>query len=557
MRLFIHIRYYLCCLYCLLSGVSPIVLSAESITDFHVDILVLGDGSINVTETIAVNAEGVSIQRGIFRDFPTLYKDRKGNNTNTTFDIIDIQRNGISEPFHTEKMNNTLRVYIGDAYIYLDQGHYIYQINYISKYQLGFLDNIDELYWNVTGNGWSFPIEKSSARITLPRKFQASQLQTSSYQGKYGSKESARMARINGNIVEFEASRPLNAGEGLTVAVGWPAGSVQRPSFLDTALLFPRHHFSWLISLAVIVLLLVYYVIVWHAMSVAPDERPIIPRYHPASRLSPAAHRYILKMYYDDKAFVTCLVSLAVKGYLTIGNAEVPFVSHTHKQVGLDVNKDELALLESVFSETDTFSFGQDAHEKIRGFFTIHKHYLEKEYLDKLFVTNSLILIPAFALSFSGIITLFFTDSGSLPIILFITLALLLHTVFYFLLKTQTLAGRKIMRDIEGFREYLHDGERDRTGRSKASRLTSVLFEKYLPYAIALDVDNAWCEHFRNNVAHTSNAGSRISAYQPSWYAVSRFNPAYFGAEILSLSSAIGAASSLPGSNGGADGNGS
>ena len=36
------------------------------------------DGSLKVTETLRVNAEGDQIRRGLYRDFPTRYRDPQG-----------------------------------------------------------------------------------------------------------------------------------------------------------------------------------------------------------------------------------------------------------------------------------------------------------------------------------------------------------------------------------------------------------------------------------------------------------------------------------------------
>ena len=46
---------------------------------FISDVTVNADASLDVRETITVNAEGnVEIRRGILRDFPTIYTDRRG-----------------------------------------------------------------------------------------------------------------------------------------------------------------------------------------------------------------------------------------------------------------------------------------------------------------------------------------------------------------------------------------------------------------------------------------------------------------------------------------------
>ena len=48
----------------------------ERILSYDSDLTVRSDGSLDVVETIRVRAEGSSIRRGIYRDFPTRYKDQ-------------------------------------------------------------------------------------------------------------------------------------------------------------------------------------------------------------------------------------------------------------------------------------------------------------------------------------------------------------------------------------------------------------------------------------------------------------------------------------------------
>ncbi|MDP7522492.1 MAG: DUF2207 domain-containing protein, partial [Arenicellales bacterium] len=64
----------------LLSLCPPLEARAvETILSFHSDIKVEPSSDLIVTETIQVRAEGKKIKRGIYRDFPTRYRDNKGN----------------------------------------------------------------------------------------------------------------------------------------------------------------------------------------------------------------------------------------------------------------------------------------------------------------------------------------------------------------------------------------------------------------------------------------------------------------------------------------------
>ena len=65
------------------------VLAEERILSYDSDIDIRADGSLDVTERITVRAEGQQIRRGIYRDFPTRYKDRFGNRVVVDFEVLE------------------------------------------------------------------------------------------------------------------------------------------------------------------------------------------------------------------------------------------------------------------------------------------------------------------------------------------------------------------------------------------------------------------------------------------------------------------------------------
>ena len=101
----------------------PLIVQAdERILDYRSDIQVHEDGWLTVTETIRMRAEGKKIRRGIYRDFPTRYKDRLGNNVRVEFVPLSVLRNGRSEPWHTKELGNGVRIYAGSGDRTLDHG---------------------------------------------------------------------------------------------------------------------------------------------------------------------------------------------------------------------------------------------------------------------------------------------------------------------------------------------------------------------------------------------------------------------------------------------------
>lgn len=76
----------------------------ERILAYDVDVRIAADGALTVTETIRVRAEGREIRRGIYRDFPTLYRDRYGNRVRVPFEVVAVRRDGSPEPWHGESI---------------------------------------------------------------------------------------------------------------------------------------------------------------------------------------------------------------------------------------------------------------------------------------------------------------------------------------------------------------------------------------------------------------------------------------------------------------------
>ncbi len=116
-------------------------------------------------------------------------------------------------------------------------------------------------------------------------------------------------------------------------------------------------------------------------------------------------------------------------------------------------------------------------------------------------------------------------------------LAYLIIVVFHGLLKRPTLEGARVRDEIEGFRMFLGTAEAPRLKLMDAPQVTPALFEKYLPYAIALDVETAWSKRFEADAADV--ARPERGNYHPSWYdpSVSRD---MVGLSALSFVAALG-----------------
>ncbi|MGB5256929.1 MAG: DUF2207 domain-containing protein, partial [Woeseiaceae bacterium] len=291
----------------------------ERILSFHSDILVMTDGMIEVTETIRVRAEGDRIRRGIYRDFPTEYKDRFGNEVKIKFQPLALLRNGRAEAFHTQERWRVVRTYFGRSDRFIAAGEHTYEFRYRANRMLGFFAEHDELYWNVTGFDWAFPIDTASATVQLDFDVPLSAISEEAYTGPFGAKGKDYRSRIESpRRVHFEASKPLSPVNGLTIVVGWPKGFVDQPTKRDKLGWLLQDNANLLAAVMGFLLLLAFYIPVWSKYGRDPEEGVIVTRYAPPAGFSPASLRYVRQMYYDDKVMTAAVVNLAVKGYLEI-----------------------------------------------------------------------------------------------------------------------------------------------------------------------------------------------------------------------------------------------
>ena len=74
----------------------------ETILSFHSHIEVQQNGDLLVTETLRVSSEQKKIRHGVYRDFPQLYRGNWGLREKRVFDVLDVTRDGASEPYTVE-----------------------------------------------------------------------------------------------------------------------------------------------------------------------------------------------------------------------------------------------------------------------------------------------------------------------------------------------------------------------------------------------------------------------------------------------------------------------
>jgi len=556
---------------CLLFFVAFAASADERILNFHSEIRVLQDGWIEVTETIRVRAEGNRIRRGIYRDFPTEYYDKLGNRYEVDFRPLAVLRNNLREDFHAQEHRNGYRVYFGSSNRFIESGEHTYMFRYKANRLLGFFEEHDELYWNVTGFDWAFPIDMASATVTFAFDVSANEITHEAYTGPYGSSERNYTSRVDGSgRTYFKASGPLSAINGLTIVVGWPKGYIEEPTKVERVRWLLNDNLNLLIALAGFVLLLVYYIPVWRRYGRDPEEGVLVTRYEPPKGFSPASLRFIRQMYYDDKVMTAAVLNLAVKGYLSIDVTEGSdgFLGigkeadeHSLRKTDVGANPPSLApgekeLYEGLFKEGDEVVLENENHELLGEAKSAHRDSLKKDYRQHYFQTNGFLNIPAIVIVVgSTAASLSFGPSGL--VITTIIAMFVIMVLFAIIMKRPTLRGQQLLDEMLGFKDYLEIAEKDELNLRNPPEKTPALFEAYLPYALALGVDQSWAEKFSEVLASSRQADG--TAYSPAWYGGS-WNSHSLGSTMSNLSgglsTAISSSVTPPGSSSGGGGGG-
>lgn len=606
---------------------------AERILSFDSIVNVQADSTMTVQETIHFVSAGISIQLGLYRDFPTTYTNPGRAPVRVSFRVTGLTRDGSTEPWHSVREMNGVRVYFGSSSVDLEPGEHTYVFTYTTDRQLGFFADHDELFWNVTGNGWEYPIEHAGCTVILPGTAWQQITGLTAYTGPQGSTGTAYAVSrdTSGNPV-FTTTAPLAQFEGLSVVVGWPKGVVIPPSSLQTMRWWLRDNRAFGIAALATLGLLLYYVLTW--LRVGRDPRPgtIIPQFGPPEGLSPAAIRYLRVMGPDTKGLAAAITGLGVKGALVISQDEDgSFAVDTTGSAPAGLLPDETELLQELFDgrAKTRLVFKQSTHGRVQAIRKALEQVLQSKYGKGYFVTNVRYAATGIALSIAGVVAaglmgttqperifgfLFLSvwlsiwtfgvaalvaqvvaswrgqsagtsgkRSFSLPAsgcltlfaipfllgelfgtiafvviagplllaLVFVTAAI--DVVFFRLLRAYTPQGRALLDQIYGFRMYLSTAEKDRMNMLTPVDHTPETFERYLPYALALDVEQQWSENFADVLERTDASGQ--PTYQPVWFSGETMRSTGFSTLGSSLSgafaSSIAASSVAPGKSSG------
>lgn len=494
---------------------ATLCFAQERITNYDVDIQVETSGDIVITETIDVVSEGDQIRRGIFRELPMRYTFM-GVTQDYDYDLIDVTRDGKPDAVTRLSQGNAITWRIGRAEVFLDNGPHQYVIRYRVGDAVRRQDGRDELYWNATGTYWDFPIENARATVRFPSG--ADVTDTYAYTGGRNSRASDATIDIRGDMVTFKTLQALPRKAGMTISASIAPGVIAPMSAARKAEL------NWIRYGAMIMLgagglaLLLYYWSIWNRIGRDPQKPPVFARYAPPEGYSPAAVHYIHhKGLKGMDALSALLMQLGGQGILDI-KADKKVTTIWQRQSPVEGADAQTLISELMNGRNGKLILDGETDTKFyKAVSTFHKT-LAKRYGAKYHKYNigwaALGIVASVVLA---VIVLAAPVAKSNTVVLGLFAAIVgMNGLFLFLLPAPTKRGAEVSAEIDGFKLYLETAEEDRINMAdpvsgRAPAMTVELYERFLPYAMALGVEKPWTKQFETSLPREA------AEYRPSY----------------------------------------
>lgn len=492
--------------------------ASERILDFNVTLSIGEDLRADVTEEITVVAEHKNIRRGLVREIPS----QSGRRIRVKSFLMD----GRPHPYFTESNGGNIEINFGSD-DFISRGIHKYTLSYTMDNAIVFGKDFNEVYWNVTGNNWVFPINNASFRLTLPEGSEVINEGVSLYTGAYRSKRSD--AKQSGHLF-FKTTKQLYPGEGFTVAVPFKNDNIKQPLGDKIKAFILKYAVP-----ALCVILMIYYLTTWLRFGKDPKHDGSV-LYAPPNNISPALAGYILKRRFSLRLLSAAFVSLAVKEKIKISKQDKDIEIRQIGDAELEKAEEENAVINCV-GRSKVLRLNGKYQEKVKNCADKVKNsllkqgriYIEKNYkfiifpicimlFMQIFISinttsdlipiNIFLMVPSFALALLAgdinwqlkIYMLVMILSFS-PMIfssideMFFLISLIFAIPYAVYMDNASTKGREIYLRLVSFKKYMEKAEKHRTALSNPEDKLKI-FADYLPYAYAFGIQSKWIKDF-------------------------------------------------------------
>jgi uncharacterized membrane protein YgcG len=537
-----------------------------TISEFQSQIDISENGSIVVTETIHVTFQ--QERRGIYRRIPTAYPRRGLGDTKIRIDQIRVTDEiGRTLTTKIDKRGGEVSIRIGDADIKFAPGtKKTYIVEYRARdvfrwYTADDWGEYAELYWNAFGPNWEDPAQVINVTVNFPETGSDDAQRLRVYGGPFGSSigveiigagsNSNKFAGVSAELTSSRATitrdLPTGFGEDLTIVIGLPGELIDKPPFLavvtQSVLKFSPALPGLIGSL--------YLFYAWRRWG--RDPKHVAPEvlFEPSMGLGPSELGSLVDDQLHRRDITAAIINLAVKGHITIHPREEGTVFKKTvadlklvkdgPQEGLTRFEGKLLtrikkcgdvatpedLRVHVGSQVTTLTSGM--YEELAR----RKFYVSNPQVAKILWT----VIPlTFMLGSSVLLAIAIPDVEVVYVGLGIFAGLASSIGFGPQMSCRTPRGAKAAAEGEAFAEFIRHRE-DYLSWVADKKADQVIFEEYLPYAVAFGLSHTWIKSFEG-----------VLTEPPSWYVGphSGFTTLHFADSFSTVNHSIATVAAAP-----------
>jgi hypothetical protein len=510
------------------------------VADFQDNITVARDGSAVVTERLSLAFVGE--WHGIHRQIPIEYPGPNRTNYELYLEVTSVTDGDGGKLKYDSSVSNgerDLKIYIPGAVDTTRVVEIIYRVRNGTR----FFEDHDEFYWNVTGNDWPVPVDHAAAAVHFPG-ITAGSLRAQAFTGVYGSAQQDATSTVDGADLQFETKNALPMRGGLTIDVYIPKDILKEPDAITRFFWFLGGNPVVFLPLATVA---VMFALWWYKGRDPDPGMSVAPMYEPPPGISPAEAGTLLDDTIHPRDITSTMVDLAVRGYIKIEETADKGLLFTHKDYVFHLLKPmaewddkSLAPHERVMLES-IFQGGQQTRlSDLKNRFYTAVPIIRQDIMAALKNKGIYLLDPESANGYSLVAAIaILTPFGllqylgwanflsSVPLlILCVLVSAFIWWMFARVMTAKTVKGGRVRVAVLGFQEFMN-----RVDAERLKLMPPTVFEKFLPYAMALGVEHHWAQAFAGIVKDP-----------PSWYVAPggyvpgmMFNPILFSSSMNSM----------------------
>ncbi len=495
----------------LIAFVLPCKVSAQTDSDyiknFNSNVTFNQDASIDINETI--DYVFTSYRHGIYREIPTNYKTQGSFTRPTLLKLKDLYYFKTSNPsdkydsYEKDSSNGYTIFKIGDAEETII-GNYTYVIDYKLTYAVNYFDDHDELYLNITGNGWEVPIQNVETTINLPGTITDYRCYTGYYEETYTNCIAKKSTEYNSLTVKAGL---LDVYEGLTVVVAMPKGTVA-----DTT--SQQRIQTILANLGVLLPIPVIILVIFLSKIYKKNKKlTVIPHYDAPKGINPLIAAYVYKKNLPNNAISAEIIYQAINKYIKIKQiSEKDYELIKTEKTAPDDN-DERKLYDGLFDSGDTISIKKLSTKFFNTINTLRGSLDKRMYEDGYFSKKQSNISGGYlALGVVGLFLIFasagfFSDHAAMSWFFGLLISFVVIIIFATQIDKRDAKGNELFYELEGLKMYINTAEKHRIEFHDNPKKYLGVFEKLLPYAIIFGLEKKWAKEFED-----------LYTTPPEWY---------------------------------------